>query len=124
MKSNTIIGTASLTLALAVMIGAFGAHGLKEVLLENNTLSTFKTGVEYHFYHGFALLIYGICCQQVQVNKNYLVPILFITGIILFSGSLYILSVSGIRYLGAITPFGGLCFIAAWIVMAIEFFKK
>lgn len=102
-----------------VLIGAFGAHGLKEILTKNCSVSTFETGVQYHFYHGLALLILGILVPRVQSVLLHYAGYSWIAGIVIFSGSLYWLSISGIRWLGAITPVGGLCFIAGWILFCI-----
>jgi len=101
--------------ALAVMLGAFGAHGLKDKL-SDKMLTNYMTGVEYHFYHTFAILAVGLLAMHVQ-------PRLLVIGIILFSGSLYIMALTGITKLGAITPIGGLAFIIGWILLAITAFK-
>lgn len=116
-KLFLIIG--SFAMALAVGVGAFGAHGLKEVLTDK-MLDIFETGVKYHFYHAIGLLIIGLVAQLIP-NSSLLQwsGWLMLAGIIIFSGSLYILSISGIRWIGAITPIGGLCFIVAWILLAI-----
>jgi len=111
-------GVGAIFAALAVMLGAFGAHGLKSRLTES-MLNAFQTGVEYQMYHALALLIVGFA---IHLNPDNLLlkwsGALFIIGIILFSGSLYILSLTGLKYLGMVTPFGGLAFIAGWIVFA------
>lgn len=99
---------------LAVGLGAFAAHGLKD-RLSPELLNTFQTGVQYHMYH--ALALFGVGLLAVNFPSSALLKYsgyLFLLGIILFSGSLYLLSVSGIRWLGAITPIGGVCFLAAW----------
>lgn len=109
----------SIAMALAVMLGAFGAHGLKSRLTEE-MLAIFETGVNYHFYHAIGLLIIGLLASYLPDSPLLTwAGWLMVGGIIIFSGSLYILSVSGIRWLGAVTPLGGLCFIAAWILLAI-----
>lgn len=109
--------------AISVMVGAFGAHGLKVFLENSGRLDTFETAVKYQFYHSFALLILGVLMHK-SVNQNYIVSgWLFITGTLIFSGSLYILCITGIRWLGAITPFGGLALIGGWIFMAIALYK-
>lgn len=106
-------------MALAVALGAFGAHGLKE-MLSDEMLNTFETGVKYHFYHALGLLVISLTAQLMP-NSALLQwsGWLMIAGITIFSGSLYILSVYGIKWLGAITPIGGLCFIGAWILLAL-----
>lgn len=120
--SKTIIMTAAILLALAVAIGAFGAHGLKAHLSEA-MLQTWKTGVEYHFYHSLGLLVIGVLSVLMPSNLlNWSAAFLY-AGIILFSGSLYILALTGIRWLGAITPLGGISFIAGWMFLAVAVFK-
>jgi uncharacterized membrane protein YgdD (TMEM256/DUF423 family) len=114
--SKTILMTAAILLALAVAIGAFGAHGLKSHL-SNETIQVFKTGVEYHFYHALGLLLIGILSISLPSGLLNWSAILITAGIILFSGSLYILAITGIKWLGAITPLGGLSFIAGWILL-------
>lgn len=113
----------SIAMALAVALGAFGAHGLKSKLSQE-MLDIFETGVQYHFYHAIGLLIVGLLAQYLP-NSSLLKwgGWLMITGIIIFSGSLYTLSTTGIRWLGAITPIGGLCFIASWIIIGLAAWK-
>ncbi len=120
---KTIIMTASVFLALAVALGAFGAHGLKSHL-SIEMLTTWKTGVEYHFYHALGLLLIGVLAYAVPDLQLKWPAILLGVGILLFSGSLYVLAVSGIKWLGAITPLGGLSFIAGWLVLFIAVWKK
>lgn len=114
---------ASVLLALAVAIGAFGAHGLKAHLTPD-MLQTYKTGVEYHFYHALGLLLVGllaICMPNVYLKWS---AIFLTSGIVLFSGSLYLLAVTGIKWIGAITPIGGLSFIAGWISLFLAVWRK
>jgi len=115
--------TASVLLALAVAIGAFGAHGLK-AHLSTEMLQTYKTGVEYHFYHALGLLLIGILSISFPSSLLNWSAILLAIGIILFSGSLYVLAITGIKWLGAITPFGGLSFIAGWVLLFVAVLKK
>ena len=110
-------------MALAVGIGAFGAHGLKSHLT-NEMLQIYKTGVEYHFYHALGLLAVGLLSLNMPSGLLNLSAILLTVGIILFSGSLYVLAVTGIKWLGAITPFGGVSFVAGWILLFIAVWKK
>ena len=94
---------------LAVALGAFGAHGLKGVLEANGTLEAWKTAVLYHLAHAIALLalaLHGV------VNRG--ACYLLVAGIVLFCGSLYLLALTDVRWLGAITPLGGLCFLGGW----------
>lgn len=116
--------TGSLLGAVSVMIGAFGAHALKSMLEQNNRLETFETAVKYQFYHSIALLFLGLLMTK-SVHKLYPVAgYSFIIGILIFSGSLYILSTTGITKWGAITPIGGLAMIVGWITMAIGIAKS
>lgn len=121
--SKTILMTASAFLALAVAIGAFGAHGLKSHLSEE-MMQIYKTGVEYHFYHALGLLFIGILSLSMPSGWLNWSVIFLTAGIILFSGSLYVLAITGIRWLGAITPLGGLSFIAGWILLFVAVWKK
>ena len=109
--------------ALVVMLGAFGAHGLKTKLMVE-MLAVYQTGVHYHLFHALGLLAVGLVATQIA-DSVWLKwsGWLMLAGIILFSGSLYMLSVSGLRGLVMVTPFGGLAFIAAWIVFVIAIAK-
>lgn len=116
MKPTTIIQTAAIFGAIAVGIGAFGAHGLKPMLEAAGRLETFETAVKYHFYHSLALFGLGILALiKPEWNKLGLSYWGFTLGILIFSGSLYVLCLSGITWLGAITPLGGVAFILGWI---------
>jgi uncharacterized membrane protein YgdD (TMEM256/DUF423 family) len=112
-------GIGALALALAVGIGAFGAHGLRGKL-DDYSMSIYERAVFYHFIHALGLLVVplfvraGVLTQTVGTR----VSLLLLVGIVLFSGSLYALAVTGTRILGAITPFGGISFIAAWLMLA------
>jgi len=108
----------SLSGLLAVVLGAFGAHALK-ARLDTAALAIFDTASQYHFYHSLALLVVGLLAITYPVS-GYLKASgwLFVFGILVFSGSLYVLSVSGVRWLGAVTPIGGLAFIAGWFCLA------
>jgi len=114
--------------ALAVIFGAFGAHALKAIL-PTDQLMVFETGVRYQFYHSFALLITGILYASFPFKPVRLASSFFITGIVLFSGSLYamtLLSTSGTSLgpIGIVTPIGGLFFIAGWILLFLGIIKK
>ena len=104
----------SINAMLAVILGAFGAHGLKDRLTDQ-ALAIFDTGVQYHFYHALGL----IPASGIRYSAW-----LMLAGIVLFSGSLYILALTGIRQLGMITPLGGICFIAAWLTLMITIWKS
>jgi uncharacterized membrane protein YgdD (TMEM256/DUF423 family) len=104
---------------LGVAIGAFGAHGLKSRLDSLGTAATFHTGVEYHFYHALAILAVGALGAWLPARNSLGVAgWAFLVGIVLFSGSLYVLSVTGIKPLGMITPFGGVAFLVGWAALA------
>jgi uncharacterized membrane protein YgdD (TMEM256/DUF423 family) len=113
-----------LNAALVVMLGAFGAHGLKAKITAE-MLAVYQTGVHYHLFHALGLLAVGLVATQVA-DSVWLKwsGWLMLVGIILFSCSLYVLSVSGLRWLGMVTPFGGVAFIAAWIVLVIAIAKS
>lgn len=104
----------------AVLLGAFGAHSLKSRLSES-LMSAFQTGVQYHFYHTLALLAVALLMQR-SVMTTWVVSAgySFIAGILLFSGSLYALAFGGPRWLGPVTPLGGLCFMAGWLCLLIS----
>ncbi|MEO5719578.1 MAG: DUF423 domain-containing protein [Chthoniobacterales bacterium] len=95
---------------LAVGLGAFGAHALKGTLVTNATTEVWKTAALYHFLHALALLVLA---ALPSVSRP--VAGLFLSGILLFSGSLYLLALTNVKWLGAITPLGGLCFLAGWL---------
>jgi len=110
--------------AVAVICGAFGAHFLKTKLTPES-LQTFETAVRYQFYHAFALLATGILYKEYPGKLLQWSGRFFIAGIILFSGSLYILcAVQSLKWIGAVTPFGGMCFIAGWLLIAVNVAKK
>lgn len=115
MNQRTTLVWATIMGALAVSIGAFGAHALKPMLVASGRLDTFELAVRYQFYHTLALLATGILMGQFQVKIMRLAALFFVLGIFLFSGSLYILCFTGLGVLGAVTPLGGLLFIAGWI---------
>ena len=107
----------SLSAFLAVALGAFAAHGLKEKL-EPEMLNIFEVGVRYQMYHALALLGVAWASTRWPGNSINAAGWLFIAGTIIFSGSLYLLSLTGFRWLGAITPVGGLAFLVGWIILA------
>lgn len=107
---------------LAVVLGAFGAHALKDKFAEPRYADTWETAVRYQMYHALALILTGFA-QTIYGEAAVLTwaAYLFIAGTIIFSGSLYTLSVTGIRKLGAVTPIGGLLFIAGWVCFILKF---
>lgn len=119
-RSWIIMG--SLHMALAVILGAFAAHALKSMLDEYST-DIYKTGNFYHFIHALALIMVGVLQQQFDLDLT-ISGFSFFIGMVLFSGSLYSIALTGVKGLGAITPIGGLLFIIGWAYMAIQFFKS
>lgn len=121
MKVFIIIG--AINAFLAVALGAFGAHGLADKL-SPKYLEIWKTGVTYQMFHGTGILILGLLLGRVPVSSLFTWSgWLMLAGIVLFSGSLYILSVTQINKFGAITPFGGILFLAAWILVIVGAMK-
>ena len=106
---------------LSVLIGAFGAHGLEGVLIENQRLETYKTAVNYQFYHTLALLLVGVL--MMSNPSKYLIRSakMFVYGILFFSGSLYLLSLTNYTFIGVVTPIGGLFFIFGWLALYKSF---
>jgi uncharacterized membrane protein YgdD (TMEM256/DUF423 family) len=104
---------------IAVGFGAFGAHGLRGRLTPD-MLAVFETGVRYHMYHALALLLTAALVPRMPGNAIIAAGWLFVAGIVLFSGSLYLLAVTGVAILGAITPFGGVAFLAGWAALIIS----
>ena len=110
-----------LVLAGAVALGAFGAHGLK-ARLTADALNWWGVAVDYHFLHGFGLLMVGSHLDRApRPNALVISGRLFTAGLFLFCGSLYCLALTGQRWLGMVTPFGGLCFLIGWLFFAYSF---
>lgn len=121
--ANLFISLAAFSGMLAVAFGAFGAHALKS-RLDEYALGVFETAVQYHFIHSLALLAVGILAMsQPQAVLLRSAGWLFLIGMLIFSGSLYFLSLTGIKWLGAITPLGGLAFIAGWACLGVAGWK-
>lgn len=113
----------ALAAALAVALGAFGAHALK-ARLAPDLLAVYQTAVQYHFYHALGLVLVGFALVHWPESVwGKAAGWVMLAGIALFSGSLYLLSLTGQRWLGAVTPLGGLAFIAAWALLAIGALK-
>jgi uncharacterized membrane protein YgdD (TMEM256/DUF423 family) len=113
--NRTWLGIAAINGGLAVIAGAFAAHGLK-AHLSADSLSVFETGARYQMYHALAMALAALVAARRAA-------IAFMAGILLFSGSLYLLALTGTPILGVITPIGGLCFIAGWALLAWGAFK-
>ncbi|WP_422359593.1 DUF423 domain-containing protein [Reichenbachiella sp.] len=121
-KKSILIG--AILGMLSVVIGAFGAHGLKDTLVSNGRLDVFETAVKYQMYHALALLFTGILADKLKGSWVPRVVICFLTGVIIFSGSLYLLSITNIGFLGAITPIGGILLIAGWVFVILGVVKS
>ena len=123
------IALGALLAAFAVTFGAFGAHGLKN-FVEEETVKTFQTGVQYQLYHALAIIFTGILYERHSSKLLHYAAWFFISGIILFSGSLYLLTLLkatetvGLTRLGLITPFGGLSFIFGWGCLFLSYWRK
>jgi len=117
-SAKLFLATGCIAALLAVALGAFGAHGLK-TRIAPELLAVYKTGVEYQFYHALGLILVGLAAFQLPASA-YLrgAGWAMLVGILLFSGSLYLLALTGLRWLGAITPLGGAAFMAAWGLFA------
>jgi len=124
MNQRQTLTTAAILGMLGVLVGAFGAHALKPTLMASGRLETYELAVRYQFYHAFALLCTGILMHQFLSKRLQYAAILFVLGVIFFSGSLYVLCFTGIGVLGAITPIGGTLLIAAWIFLALGVVQK
>jgi uncharacterized membrane protein YgdD (TMEM256/DUF423 family) len=114
----------SISGALSVIIGAFGAHALKKILTETGRMDVFETAVKYQFYHSFALLFVGLLLMKFQHRFLEYAGYSFMIGTIIFSGSLYLLCLTNVSKWGAVTPFGGLFLITGWMLMCIAVMKS
>ena len=119
MTNSSALRIAAVLGFFAVALGAFGAHGLKDLLVRNGTAAIWEKAVFYHFIHTVMLFVIG---GRIPLQK---VPwFSFLIGILVFSGSLYLLAVTNVRWLGAITPFGGVSFLVGWVCLVINPLKK
>jgi len=116
--------TGSVLGALGVMLGAFGAHAFKTILESNNRLDTFETGVKYHFIHVIALFITAFMMDKYPAKFLNYAGVSFAIGILVFSGSLYILSLSGQTKWGAVAPIGGLALTLGWLFVLLAVLKN
>ena len=122
MSFNFWIEAGSVLMFLAVGIGAFGAHGLKNIL-SPEMKEAYETAVRYQVYHSLALFVVAWMSSKMPSRAVSMAGCCFLIGILLFSGSLYALSLSGIRRLGIITPLGGLAFLVGWVSLFIAVYK-
>lgn len=116
MKLFAILG--AIFAGIAVAAGAFGAHAL-ESRLDERMLEVWETAARYQMYHGLALFVAAWLAGQTQATSAHVAGWAFTAGVFLFSGSLYVLALSGIRWLGAVTPFGGVAFLVGWIACIV-----
>ncbi len=123
MNARSIIAAGAVFMALAVVFGAFGAHIVQDMLTPDR-FEVYKTGVEYHFYHSLGLLLLGVIMMKMPGNR-WLVwsGYSLMAGILIFSGSLYVLTLTDTGWLGAVTPLGGVAFILGWIFLAVGVLK-
>ena len=121
--SRRFLALGALSAGIAVALGAFAAHALK-ARLEAQLLAAFEVGARYQMYHALALVAVGLLAERRSSRLLGASGALFLAGTVLFSGSLYALSLTGIRGLGAITPFGGLAFLAGWLCLAAAVLKR
>lgn len=116
---NMILAAAAASGMLAVILGAFAAHGLKGRLSES-LMSAFQTGVQYQMYHSLALILLVVLYRQMPQSLLIWSGGFMLAGIVLFSGSLYLLALTQVKWFGPITPLGGLCFIAGWALLGLS----
>ncbi len=109
---------------LGVALGAFGAHALKPMLVETGRVDTFELAVRYQFYHAFALLVTGVFQHLFKTTLFAYASWLFLAGVVLFSGSLYLLCFSQVTTFAMITPVGGVAWIAGWLCLLIGVYKS
>ncbi|MGB5397528.1 MAG: DUF423 domain-containing protein [Gammaproteobacteria bacterium] len=118
-----IIAAGAISMLLAVAAGAFGAHGLKPYLAAD-MLTVYHTAVDYQFYHSLGLMLCGLLARNDNHLRLRLSAWLMLIGMVIFCGSLYVLSMTGLRWLGAITPLGGVCFLLAWAVLGWHMLRR
>lgn len=121
MKILLIIG--AINGFIAVALGAFGAHGLEGKLTESQ-LETWNTAVQYQMFHTIAILSVGLLLQKISATSLHWAGWMFLIGIIIFSGSLYIYSITSIKMFAMITPIGGVAFLIGWVLLAVAAFKQ
>lgn len=123
MRESLWIALGALNAALAVAAGAFGAHALRE-RLDQRLLEVFETGARYHLFHALGLVAVGLFLHFRPAPLANTAGWLLLGGIVLFSGSLYALALTGVRALGAVTPFGGMAFLVGWVLLAIAALRE
>jgi uncharacterized membrane protein YgdD (TMEM256/DUF423 family) len=123
MDARKTLATAGALIALATVLGAFGAHALKSQLSPDK-LAVYETAVRYHFLHALGLLVIGVLLRSADTELLRWSAMLVLVGIILFSGSLYLLTFGAPRLLGVVTPLGGLALIAGWGLFAVTMWRQ
>lgn len=123
MNNRWIVALAGLLVALATILGAFGAHAL-QARLSPERLGVYETAVRYHFFHALGLLAIGLAARAIDAPALRWSAALVVAGIVLFSGSIYALSFGAPRFIGIITPVGGVALIAGWLVFAAAMFRQ
>ena len=121
MSGRFYILIGSLAASISVLAGAFGAHGLSEVLGER--VDVYETAARYQMYHSLGIILVGILARRDEVRAVKVAGWLFLAGIVFFSGSLYLLSITGVGMWGAVAPVGGLLFVAGWAAMGLGVWK-
>ena len=128
MSNNKVLVGGVLLILTGICFGALGAHGIKP-LVSKDELESFKTGVDYQIYHGLSLLILFLLINQLKINLTWSIRIMF-SGILLFSGSIYLLSLkvplgitSWAAFLGPVTPIGGILLISSWALVLLRFYQ-
>jgi uncharacterized membrane protein YgdD (TMEM256/DUF423 family) len=122
-QQNTLFAAAILGL-FSVALGGFGAHALKDTLTANGRVDTFELAVKYQFYHTLALLAFGLLMSKIPGSALMLASLLITIGVVLFSGSLYLLSLTALRFVVFITPLGGVIMLAGWATAAYAIITK
>jgi uncharacterized membrane protein YgdD (TMEM256/DUF423 family) len=117
-QEKMFLALGGINLALVVMLGAFGAHGLKRIL-SPEMLAVYQTAVQYHAWHALGLCLVGTVIGRFPSKRLTVAGYLLFTGILFFSGSLYLLSITGLSAFGAVTPLGGIAFILGWIFFVV-----
>ena len=124
MTQKTVLLTAAVLGGLSVGIGAFGAHALRATLEAGGRLETFETAVKYQFYHTLALLAISILMYHLPNKQLGYAAIAMVVGIVVFSGSLYVLCLTGVRWWGAVTPLGGVALIVGWGLLFLGIYRS
>ncbi|WP_394992583.1 DUF423 domain-containing protein [Emticicia sp.] len=122
--NNFFLQAGSLLGAIGVMVGAFGAHALKPMLVASGRFETFETAVRYQFYHALALVLVGILAKEFTAKTLNYSGYCFLVGTLIFSGSLYLICFTGITTFGAIAPIGGTLLVVAWLLLFWTVLKR